>query len=123
MSKLNAQRAPYFRVHPTAKQFYFTADDMAFFDESNAVSHASHLKDRFGKSNAVDEVTREEYDAWEGNPAPAVEAEKTDYTKLTKEQLQELCRQRNIEFDPKANKALLVSALIAQDANEPGGEQ
>lgn len=36
----------YFENHEQAQQLYFTSDNLAFFDEQNAINHAKQLKDK-----------------------------------------------------------------------------
>jgi hypothetical protein len=47
----------YFNHHNAAQRLYFTSDDLAFFDEQNAMNHAKHLEDQ-----AITSMTREEVD-------------------------------------------------------------
>ena len=45
----------YFDNHDTVDKLYFTSDNLAFFDEQNAINHAGSLDDA-----SVTEMTRDE---------------------------------------------------------------
>jgi hypothetical protein len=47
----------YFDNHTTVEKLYFTSDNLAFFDEQNAINHAVKLDDA-----TVTAMTREEVD-------------------------------------------------------------
>ena len=59
MANMNATRAVYFDCNPNSKSLFFTDDDVAFYRADQAQNHAQNLQIK-----SVDEVTREEYDAW-----------------------------------------------------------
>ena len=48
----------YFENHETVPKLYFTSDELAFFDEQNAINHAAELDDQ-----TVTAKTREEVEA------------------------------------------------------------
>ena len=48
----------YFENHETVDMLYFTSDNLAFFDEQNALNHARKLDD-----DTVTYMTREEVEA------------------------------------------------------------
>jgi hypothetical protein len=48
----------YFENHETVPKLYFTSDELAFFDEQNAINHAVELDDQ-----TVTAKTREEVEA------------------------------------------------------------
>ena len=48
----------YFENHETVDMLYFTSDNLAFFDEQNALNHARKLDD-----DPVTYMTREEVEA------------------------------------------------------------
>ena len=48
----------YFENHETVDMLYFTSDNLAYFDEQNALNHARKLDD-----DTVTYMTREEVDA------------------------------------------------------------
>ena len=59
----------YFENHEQVDKLYFTSDNLAFFDEQNAVNHASKLPDdtvtsltREGVDGALEELTAEEWE-------------------------------------------------------------
>lgn len=43
---LKKRAAGYFRSYPTAKEFHFTSDGLAFFEDHSAESHAKTLPDQ-----------------------------------------------------------------------------
>jgi hypothetical protein len=49
----------YFDNHAQAQQLYFTSDNLAFFDEQNAINHAKQLKDKTVTALARDKVYEE----------------------------------------------------------------
>jgi hypothetical protein len=49
----------YFENHGTVNKLYFTSDNLAFFDEQNAINHASHLDDQTITSKTREEVDKE----------------------------------------------------------------
>ena len=62
----------YFDNHETVDKLYFTSDNLAFFDEQNAINHAKELDDE-----GVTEMTRAEVytelddianDRWDEDP-------------------------------------------------------
>jgi hypothetical protein len=52
------QDKQYFDSHKAVERLYFTSDQLAFFDEENAIRHAEHLEDK-----SVTTKTREEVEA------------------------------------------------------------
>ena len=48
----------YFENHNAINKLYFTSDQLAFFDEQNAINHAKNLDDQ-----TITAKTREEVDA------------------------------------------------------------
>ncbi len=48
----------YFENHETVPKLYFTSDELAFFDEQNAMNHAEQLDDK-----TIIAKTREEVEA------------------------------------------------------------
>jgi hypothetical protein len=48
----------YFDNHDAVNKLYFTSDNLAFFDEQNAINHAKNLDDE-----TITAKTREEVDA------------------------------------------------------------
>jgi hypothetical protein len=49
----------YFDNHKQAERLYFTSDNLAFFDEQNAINHAKQLKDKTVTALTRDEVYQE----------------------------------------------------------------
>lgn len=49
----------YFDNHAAVNRLYFTSDNLAFFDEQNALNHASNLEDQTITSINRDEADRE----------------------------------------------------------------
>ena len=47
----------YFNIQSTANRLYFTSDQLAFFDEQNAINHAMQLCDK-----TISAMTREQVD-------------------------------------------------------------
>jgi hypothetical protein len=50
------QAKQYFDNHTTVEQLYFTSDNLAFFDEQNAINHAGQLDDPTVTAMTRDEV-------------------------------------------------------------------
>jgi hypothetical protein len=57
----------YFDNHKQAERLYFTSDNLAFFDEQNAINHAKQLKDKNVTTLTRDEVYEELEDLTEAN--------------------------------------------------------
>ena len=53
------QAKQYFDNHSAIGQLYFTSDNLAFFDEQNAVNHAKKLNDTTVTTMTRDEVYEE----------------------------------------------------------------
>ena len=73
-TKLNAQRAQYFTNWPDAVSGYFTSNDSHFFGNAAGLKGAQlEAKNLLAKKQdgAVDTITREEYNAWYAEYAPA----------------------------------------------------
>lgn len=49
----------YFDNHTSVEQLFFTSDNLAFFDEQNAINHAKKLKDKGITTRTRDEVYEE----------------------------------------------------------------
>jgi hypothetical protein len=49
----------YFDSHTAVNKLYFTSDNLAFFDEQNALNHAVHLEDQSITTMSREEVDRE----------------------------------------------------------------
>jgi hypothetical protein len=57
----------YFDNHKQVERLYFTSDNLAFFDEQNAMNHAKQLKDKKVNALTRDEVYEELEDLSEAN--------------------------------------------------------
>ena len=59
----------YFDNHDKVEKLYFTSDNLAFFDEQNAINHSRQLEDKTITAMTRDEVDREledmSIDNWE----------------------------------------------------------
>lgn len=53
------QAKQYFDNHETVSKLYFTSDNLAFFDEQNALNHAAQLDDQTVTSMSRDEADQE----------------------------------------------------------------
>ena len=49
----------YFDNHNTVDKLYFTSDNLAFFDEQNAINHSKRLDDRTVTTKTRSEVDKE----------------------------------------------------------------
>jgi hypothetical protein len=58
----------YFHQHNSVERLYFTSDNLAFFDEQNALNHARHLEDGTITSMTREEVEKETASIIGGNP-------------------------------------------------------
>jgi hypothetical protein len=87
MAKINEQRIKYFGWNEKADVLYFNSDDMAFYEEGNALQHGRSLKAAGKGTDAVDVITRAEATAW--NPAQTEADEQKDPEMMDHEVTQE----------------------------------
>ena len=71
--QINNKVAGYFKTHPLVKEFWFTSDFCAFFNEHNANNQSANLAKQ-GKPSGVTKVTRDEVTAWEAEEAKTTTA-------------------------------------------------
>lgn len=104
----------YFATHKNSSECFATQDNMIFHRSADAYSHASS---RF-KNHKVEEFKREDIAKLEAelkkNCKTGDEGGK-GYGDMTKEVLQGLCTEREIEFKTSENKAALIAKLEEAD--------